>query len=197
VQFLTKGIVGVDAKTGQFLWRYADVAKGPAQYFTPVARDGYVYGGALGVGGGLVRLKLDQGGVAAEQVYFTRGLPNGIGGAVLVGENLYGTEVGQRLVAVEFTTGKVKWQAENFGWSSVAYVDGLLYLHGVNGEVALVEATAEAFREKGRFTPPAPPKHGQSGPFPEMAFAYPVIANGRLYIRDLGTLWAYDIKASR
>ena len=94
VQLLTKGIVGVDAKTGQFLWRYKDVAKGPAQYFTPVAHAEYVYGGALGVGGGLVRLKLDQGGVAAEQVYFTRGLPNGIGGAVQVGETLYGTEAG-------------------------------------------------------------------------------------------------------
>src|SRR5436190_8307227 len=88
VQFLSKGIVGVDAKTGQFLWRYAEVAKGPAQYFTPVARDEYVYGGALGVGGGLVRLMADGNGVAAEQVYFIRGLPNGPGGAVLVGEYL-------------------------------------------------------------------------------------------------------------
>lgn len=95
VQLLSKGLVGVDAKSGQFLWRYKEAAKGPAQYFTPVGRDGYVYGGALGVGGGLVRLKAEGGGVAAEQVYFTRGLPNGIGGAVLVGENLYGTEVGQ------------------------------------------------------------------------------------------------------
>jgi outer membrane protein assembly factor BamB len=197
VQLLEKGIVGVDAKTGQFLWRYKEVAKGPAQYFTPVARGEYVYGGALGVGGGLVHLKPDQGGVAAEQVYFTRGLPNGIGGAVLVGEHLYGTEVGRALVAAEFTTGKVKWQAKDFGWSSVASVDGLLYLHDINGEVALVEATPEAFREKGRFTPPAPPKHAQKGPFPEASFAYPVVANGRLYIRDLGTLWAYDIKASR
>jgi outer membrane protein assembly factor BamB len=197
VQLLEKGIVGVDAKTGQFLWRYKEVAKGPAQYFTPVARGEYVYGGALGVGGGLVHLKSDNGGVAAEQVYFTRGLPNGIGGAVLVGEHIYGTEVGQALVAAEFTTGKVKWQAKNFGWFSVASADGLLYLHGINGEVALVEATPEAFREKGRFTPPAPPKHSQNGPFPEGSFAYPVVANGRLYIRDLGTLWAYDIKASR
>ena len=197
VQLLSKGQVGVDAKTGQFLWRYAAVAKGPAQYFTPVARDRYVYGGALGVGGGLVRLKADGGGVAAEQVYFERGLPNGIGGAVLVGEYLYGTEVGQKLIAAEFITGKVKWQAGSIGWSSVAYADGLLYLHGVTGEIALVEATPEAYREKGRFTPPAQPKHKQVGPFPEMAFAYPVIANGRLYIRDLGTLWAYDIKASR
>src|SRR5918998_4279565 len=73
VQLLSKGIVGVDAKTGQFLWRYAEAAKGPAQYFTPVARGEYVYGGALGVGGGLVRLKPDGGGISAEQVYFERG----------------------------------------------------------------------------------------------------------------------------
>ena len=195
VQLLSKGLVGVDAKTGQFLWRYKEVAKGPAQYFTPVTRDGYVYTGALGVGGGLVRFKPEGGGVAAEQVYFIRGLPNGIGGAVLVGDTLYGTEVGATLVAADFTAGTVKWQDKSVGWASVAYADGHLYLHGINGEVALVEATPEGYRDKGRFTPPAQPKHGQSGPFPEGSFAYPVVANGRLYIRDLGTLWAYDIKA--
>jgi outer membrane protein assembly factor BamB len=194
---LTKGLVGVDAKTGQFLWRYAEAAKGPAQYFTPVARGEYVYGGALGVGGGLIRLKPDGDGVAAEQVYFVRGLPNGIGGAVLVGEVLYGTEVGQALVAADFTTGNVKWKADKFGWGSIVSADGLLFVHFINGDVVLVEANPEAFREKGRFTPPAQPKHKQAGPYPEGAFAYPVIANGRLYIRDLGTLWAYDIKASR
>jgi outer membrane protein assembly factor BamB len=197
VQCLSKGMVGVDAKTGQFLWRNKEVAKGPAQYFTPVARGEHVYGGALGVGGVLVRLKPDGDGVAAEQVYFTRGLPNGIGGAVVVGEYLYGTEVGQNLVAAELTTGKVKWQDKSFGWASLAYADGHLYLHGINGELALVEATPEGYRQKGRFTPPAQPTKKQAGPFPEGAFAYPVIANGRLYIRDLGTLWAYDIKASR
>ena len=195
VQLLSKGIVGVDAKTGQFLWRYAEAAKGPAQYFTPIARGEYVYGGALGVGGGMVRLKPEGNGVAAEQVYFIRGLPNGIGGAVLVGDHIYGTEVGQQLVAAEFSTGKVKWKAENFGWGSVAAADGHLYFHFINGDIALVEASPDAFREKGRFAPPNQPKKKQVGQFPEGAFAYPVIANGRLYIRDLGTLWAYDIKA--
>ncbi len=197
VQLLSKGMVGVDAKTGEFLWRNKEVAKGPAQYFTPVARNEYVYGGALGVGGVLVRLKLHEGGVAAEQVYFTRGLPNGIGGAVVVGETIYGTEAGATLVAAELATGKMKWQEKSIGWSSVAYADGHLYLHGMNGEVVLVEASPEGYREKGRFTPPAQPTKKQAGPFPEGAFAYPVIANGRLYIRDLGTLWTYDIKASR
>jgi outer membrane protein assembly factor BamB len=198
VQFLSKGLVGVDAKTGESLWRYNEVAKGPAQAFTPVARDGYVYGGALSVGGGLVRLKPDANGVAAEQVYFERGLPNGFGGAVLVGDYLYGVAMGQQqLLAVEFTTGKVMWKAESLGRASVAYADGLLYVHAWSGDVGLVEATPAGYREKGRFTPPAQPKHKQLGEMAEHAYAYPVIANGSLYIRDLGTLWAYDIKASR
>src|SRR5437763_1044670 len=145
--------------------------------------------------GPLVRLKADGNGIAAEQVYFIRGLPNGLGGAVLVGDHLYGTEAAQKLIATDFVTGKIKWEAENFGWASVAAADGHLYLHLImSGEMVLVEATSEGFREKGRFTPAAPPKHKQSGPYPEGAFTYPVIANGRLYIRDLGTLWAYDIK---
>jgi outer membrane protein assembly factor BamB len=197
VQLLPKGLVGVDAKTGRFLWRYKECAKGPAQYFTPVGRGEHVYCGALGIGGTLVRLKPEGDGVAAEQVYFTRALPNGIGGAVLVGDVIYGTEAGAKLVAAEFATGKMKWQAESLGWASIAYADGHLYVHGVNGEFALVEATPEGYRERGRFTPPAQPKKKQVGQFPEMAFSYPVIADGRLYIRDLGTLWAYDIKAGR
>ncbi|MEW6128154.1 MAG: PQQ-binding-like beta-propeller repeat protein [Acidobacteriota bacterium] len=196
VQFLSQGIVGVDAKTGDFLWRYKDAVKGMAQMVTPVARDGYVYGGAHSVGGGTVRLKAERSGVVAEQVYFARGLPNSIGGSVLVGDYLYGTAA-EGLVAVEFTTGKIKWQAESIGRGSLAYADAHLYVHGENGDVALVEATPEAYREKGRFTPPAQPTRKRLGPYPEKAWTYPVIAGGRLYIRDNGTLWAYDIKASR
>jgi outer membrane protein assembly factor BamB len=192
---LEKGLVGVDAKTGQFLWRYKEAAKGPAQYFTPIARGESVYCGALGVGGAMVRLKADGSGVSAEQAYFTRGLPNGIGGAVVVGDHIYGTEVGQKLVAAEFATGKVAWQSETVGWASIAAADGLLYLHGLNGDIALVEASPAGYREKGRFTPPAQPVKKKVGPYPEGAFAYPVIANGTLFIRDLGTLWAWDIKA--
>src|SRR4029079_12214812 len=60
VQFLSKGLVSVDAKTGEFLWRYKEVVKGPAQVFTPIERDGYVYAGALAVGGGIVCLIPDR-----------------------------------------------------------------------------------------------------------------------------------------
>ena len=190
VQFLDKGVVGMDAHTGRFLWRYAEPGKGPANMPTPIARDGYVYATAARVGGGMVRLKPEANGVAAEQVYYTRGLPYSVGGAVLLGDYLYGT-TSEGLVAAEFVTGKVKWQAEGIGSGSIVYADGRLYVHGENGDVALVQATPEGYRETGRFTPPDQPKHRDAM---EKAWAYPVVANGRLYIRDLGTLWCYDIK---
>lgn len=190
VQFLDKGVVGVDAKTGKFLWRYAEPGKGPANMPTPIARNGYVYAAASRTGGGLVQLKPTTDGVVAEQVYYKRGLPFSIGGAVLLGDYLYGT-TDQGLVAAEYISGNVKWQAESIGGGSILYADGNLYIHGENGDVALVEATPDAYREKGRFTLPDQPKHRDAM---EKAWAYPVIANGRLYIRDLGTLWCYDIK---
>src|SRR5262245_35158569 len=63
VQFLERGIVSVDAKTGQFLWRYAEVVKGRAQSFTPVARGELIDGGAVSSGGGQVPLHPDDGGL--------------------------------------------------------------------------------------------------------------------------------------
>jgi outer membrane protein assembly factor BamB len=190
VQFLDKGVVGVDAKTGRFLWRYAEPGKGPANMPTPIFRDGYVYASASRTGGGLAQLKAEGDGVAAEQVYYTRGLPYSVGGAVLLNDYLYGT-TNEGLVAAEFLTGKVEWEAASIGGGSIAYADGHLYIHGENGDMAFVEATPDGYREKGRFTLPDQPKHRDAM---EKAWAYPVVANGRLYIRDLSALWCYDIK---
>jgi len=38
VQFLDKGVVGIDARTGQFLWRYGQTGSGPANIAMPVSR---------------------------------------------------------------------------------------------------------------------------------------------------------------
>lgn len=191
VQFLDKGLVGVDAKTGAFLWRYTQTSGGPANIATPVARKGYVYStNARRFGGGLIQLNAKNDGVAAEQVYFERDVPNTLGGQVLIGEHLYGTNQ-QGPVAAEFTTGKIAWKADGIGPGAVFYADSRVYFHGENGQVALADATPEAYRERGRFTPPDPPKRRDSR---ERAWAYPVVSNGRLYIRDLGTLWSYDVK---
>lgn len=194
VQFLAKGLVGVHANTGKFLWRYDRPAQSsPANIGTPVAHDGLVYSGSHYAGGGAVRLVAKNGGVEAEEVYFDRKLPTAIGGAVLVGDYLYGT-TRETMVCVEFKTGDVKWtQERGIAPASLCYADGCLYLHGEReGEVALVEATPEEYRERGRFMPSNLPDRGNAKPW-----AYPVVADGRLYIHDWGTLWCYDVKAAR
>ena len=56
-----------------------EVVKGSAESFTRVARREYVYGGALSIGGGLVRLKPEGGGVPAEQVYLDAQAVNRLG----------------------------------------------------------------------------------------------------------------------
>lgn len=190
VQFLDKGVVGVDAKTGQFLWRYDKTSiGGPANIPTPVGFKNYVYSAnARRFGGGLIQLHSQGRNVSAEEVYFQRDMPNTLGGQVLLDGILYGTN-SQGLVAGDFLTGKLKWKTED-GPGSVLYADGRLYVHGENGEVLLVEATPEAYREKGRFTPPNPPQHTVNR---EMAWSYPVVANGRLYIRELDTIWCFDV----
>ena len=190
VNFLGKGLVGVDAKTGAFLWRYDRTAKGsPANIPTPIAREGQVYSAANRSGGALVKLVAADGMVTPQEVYFDNKLPSAIGGSVLVGDHLYGTS-GQVLVCADFSTGKIKWTDRSIGTGSVCFADGRLYLHGENGDVALVDATPEGYRERGRFTPPDQPDRGRS-----KAWTYPVVSNGRLYLRDMNSLWCYEIQS--
>ncbi|MEP7364781.1 MAG: PQQ-binding-like beta-propeller repeat protein [Acidobacteriota bacterium] len=192
IQFVDKGVIGVDAKSGKFLWRYTQTSGGPANIATPVARGNYVYStNARRFGGGLVQLTAVNDGVNMEQVYFERDLPNSLGGQVLLGDFLYGTNP-EGPVAAEFATGKIRWKSADGGPGAILYADGRLYWHLESGEVLLAEATPDAFREKGRFTPADPPKRKDTR---ERAWAYPVVANGRLYIRDLDHLWCYDVRA--
>ncbi len=190
IQFLQKGVVGVEAKTGKRLWLYDRTADkrigGSIQ--TPVVSGDMVYSATGLTGGGLAQIKGGPETFSTEEKYFARKMPVAMGGAVLVGDYLYGT-TNSALLCVNFKNGEIKWENPAVGAASLCYADNRLYLHGENGEVALVAATPESYQEKGRFASPNPPERGRS-----KAWAYPVVANGRLFIRELGTLWCYDVK---
>jgi outer membrane protein assembly factor BamB len=191
VQLLQKGLVGVDAKTGQLLWRYGKpVSVYGANIPTPVSAGDTIYVGSAGTGGGAVKIASKDGKLEPEPLYFGPKYPTAIGGTVKVGEYLYGCS-GQTLECVEFATGKIKWEERSVAPGSLCYADGLLFLHGENGEVALVEASPDGYHEKGRFTPAEQPAKANGM---EKAWAYPVASNGRLYIRDHESLWCYNVK---
>jgi len=197
VQLTAKAVVGVAASDGAFLWRY----DAPANNFginisTPLHHEGQVFAAsAYGTGGGLVRLVRGAGGgVEAEEVYFTTDMKNHHGGMILFDGTLYGANGGNAggyLVALDFQTGEVQWNQRRDGRhapkGSVAFADGRLYYRTEEGPMLLIEPSAEEYLERGRFEQP-----DRSG---EPAWAHPVIANGRLYVRDQDLLLAYDVAA--
>jgi outer membrane protein assembly factor BamB len=194
VRLLTKGLVGIEASTGRLLWRYGKpISKYGANIQTPVASGEYVFCSSTGTGGGVVRLKVQGKQVEAEQVYFGPEYQTAIGGVVKVGDYLYGT-TGEALLCTEFTTGQVKWKERALGAASLCYADGRLYIHGENGDVAMIEPSPESYREKGRFTPTDQPQRANAM---EKAWAYPVVSDGRLYIRDNNVLWCYSVGSVR
>src|SRR5580765_1151930 len=133
---LEQGLVGLDAKTGKVLWRSnKTVSKYGATIPTPVVHDTADYSAGSGSGGALVKLKSANGKVEPEQVYFSPKLPTAIGGAVKVGDLMFGTSA-TGLVCSDFASGEIKWEDRALGSASLCFADGNLYLHGENGEVA-------------------------------------------------------------
>lgn len=187
VQFLSGGVVGIDAMTGKLLWHYERPANNTANCSTPiVAKDAVFAASAYGTGGGRADITKAAESFHANERYFVKQMQNHHGGMVLVGNHIYGTGSGM-LICVDFDTGRVAWEDRSVGKGSVAYADGHLYVRGERGEIALVEANPSEYVEKGRFMQP----HRSS----QSAWPHPVVAGGRLYIRDQDVLLCFDISA--
>lgn len=195
VQFIGRGIVGVEAATGRFLWGYNRVANGVANITTPIVRGNYVFGtSAYKTGSGLVKIVREGDRFRADEVYFldSKTFSNHHGGVVLLGDCLYGGD-GQNNgspTCIDFMTGKVLWKAEPVGKRSAAVLaaDGNLIFRYENGEVVLIEASPEACRVKGTFRP-AEKANGPNWP-------HPVIHQKKLYLRDHDVLTCYDLSGT-
>jgi outer membrane protein assembly factor BamB len=196
VQLTARALIGVAASDGKFLWRYNKPANGMAiNCSTPVYNDGMVFASsAYGAGGGLVKLSKDADGtVKAEEVYATTDMQNHHGGMILMDGYLYGATGGNEggaLACLEFKTGKVMWdRRESAGRrakGSLALADGLLYYRMEDGAILLIEPSPKQYTERSRFEQPDRSK------LP--AWSHPVIANGKLYVRDQDILFCYDVK---
>jgi len=183
--FTASAGVGVRASDGKLMFRYEKAANRTANVANAIYSNNQVFfSSAYGTGAGLLDLKVENGEVAAKEVYFTLDMKNHHGGVVLVDGYVYGFN-DAILTCLEFATGKVMWRDRSVGKGSVMFADGHLYVQSENNIVGLVEATPEGYREKGRFTIPE-----KSLP----SWAHPVVSDGRLYVRNQDILLVYDIK---
>ena len=184
VFFTAARAVGLDANSGRLLWDYAHPSNRTANVATPIARGNRVFiSSDYGTGGGVVEIKPDN---KAQEIWFTKDMRNHHSSSVLIGDYLYGFS-SSILTAIKFDTGEIAWRDRSVGKGSLVYADGNLYCFSENGVVGLVEATPSGYKEKGRF-------RIQQGSLP--TWTHPVVAGGRLYLRDQDTIYAFDVRGS-
>ncbi len=194
VQMTAKSLIGVSASDGKVLWQYDKPANGMGiNCSTPIFQDGLLFAAsAYGAGGGAVKLTTDESGkITAEEVYFTSSMQNHHGGMIVIDGCLYGANGGNGggyLACLDFQTGDTLWRDRKGPKGALLLADGRLYLRNEDdGEMLLIEPSRDGLLERGRFDQP-----DRSS---AKAWAHPIVANGKLYIRDQGLLLCYDVRA--
>jgi outer membrane protein assembly factor BamB len=189
VQLVMKNIVGVKATDGSLLWKSAWPGR-TAVIPTPIHHQGSVYV-TSGYGVGCKLVQLGQGG--AKDVYDNKHMKNHHGGVIKLGDYLYGYSDQVGWVCQDFKTGAIKWSDKKaLGKGAISYADGRFYCQDErDGTIALIEASPQGWKEHGRFKlSPQTKQRSKRGKI----WTHPVIANGRLYLRDQELLFCFDVK---
>jgi outer membrane protein assembly factor BamB len=200
-------VCGFAANDGKLLWKgaaFEGEKYGVAQ--TPVIHSNLVYT-TSGYGDGCHLFQLTTKGktFAAKDIYpktVQRRVKNAHGGMILVGNYLYGHANGVGWVCQDFKSGKTTWIDRTKLVSksgSIMAVEDRLYLYNDTGTAVLLQADSKSWKEHGRFEIPEKSKVPQSRKTSRSAgiWTHPVVANGRLYLRDQELLFCYDVREKK
>jgi outer membrane protein assembly factor BamB len=191
VFFMGKRVVGLSPADGQLLWQYPWETSFDVNAATPIAfsaRIGdkvhdYVFiSSGYNKGCALLKLTSSGNGVSVQRVYETKRMRNHFSTCVRLGEQLYGFD-DEFLVCMDLLTGAIRWRERGFKKGSLTVADGHLIILGEYGRLAVAEATPDEYRELASFQ------------FSEnKCWTVPVVANGRLYLRDEQKIACYDLR---
>jgi outer membrane protein assembly factor BamB len=190
IQLTDASVAGINPADGKLLWKAPRTGR-TAVITTPVVAGNLVYvTSSYNIGCNLFKIEAAGGKLAATQVYANKEMTNQHGGVVKIGDNVFGYSDTGAWVWQDLKTGQAisKTEKSKLGKGSVTMADGMLYLRYETGKgtVVLLDAATPGWTEKGRFDPP---DRSDKNSWP-----HPVIANGRLYLRDQDVLLAYDVK---
>ncbi|MCH8830079.1 MAG: PQQ-binding-like beta-propeller repeat protein [Planctomycetes bacterium] len=184
------GRYGIAAKDGKVLWTY-DRLSGSQSSVTPLVRgDEFLCASTFGGSRGLAMVKIvpKNGGFTVKEQYHKQLYVNRFQDTLIrVGEHVFANFRSRELQRIDWRTGKETWPRKRHnGMKSYLFADGRFYVRDSYEQVRLVEPTAEGPVEKGKFVIPDLQ--------PSIGATHPVIAGGRLYLRDNDRLFCYDIQ---
>ena len=191
IQLTMKSLVALDSKTGKTLWKSSWPGR-TAVIPTPVFNEGKVYiASGYSVGCKLVNIGPSN---QVSDLWINKVMKNHHGGVILYGDHLYGYSDGNGWVCQEFKTGKEVWSEKRaLGKGCLTIAEGMMYcVDEGRGDVALATASPHGWKQHGKFRlDPQSKIRSRRGKI----WTHPVVANGKLYLRDQEHVYCYNISA--
>jgi outer membrane protein assembly factor BamB len=186
VFFTGTKIVAVSPTDGKMLWAYPWRTDSFENVATPVfiPNDKLFFSSAhpKEAGSAVLQIKATIGATSIEVLWKSNVMQHHFASTVLHEGFLYGTDRAI-LKCIEASTGKEMWAQRGFGEGSLIYADGHLIVLGTGGNLALVEATSSAYKERAG----AQVLRGR-------CFTAPSLAHGKLYLRNEIEMVCLDLK---
>jgi outer membrane protein assembly factor BamB len=183
-----RGLSAFDPSSGAVLWEYATPAGNPgvprAVQPRAVGPDGVLFDAGPDLGTALVEVAHADGSWVPKERWVSRQLKPSFNDFVVHQDAIYGFD-GRVLACVDLQTGKRRWKDGRYGSGQVLLLGDqpLLVVVTDEGQVVLVAANPNEHQELGRFQA----VEGKT-------WNHPVIAHGRLYVRNAQEVACYELR---
>jgi outer membrane protein assembly factor BamB len=167
------------------MWQFPWTATVPFVAAQPVVVSGNRVFVSSADGAAMVEVVESDGRLSAREVWRTNRMKNDFGGSVLHDGYLYGLDK-SILACLDAATGDLKWKGGRYGFGQVVLAGGHLIVLTEDGQLALVRATPEKHDEVARFAA-----------IKGKTWNYPALAGGRLLVRNLQEMAAFDLRPAR
>lgn len=175
---------GLDPNTGALLWSYhfgTSIGITASQPIV-IGEDHIFISAGYGLGCAMLDIKQRDGKLSADALWSNVRMKNKFTSSVYYEGHLYGLD--ERVLAcLDAKTGERNWKGGRYNYGSVLLVQGHLLVMGEDGELALVEATPEAFKEVSRIQL-----------FHDKTWNNPALVGGLLFARNHREMVCFDLR---
>ena len=180
-------VVGLTPDKGTLLWHYPwstfnGINVAQPIVFTRSGADRIFVSASYGHGAAVFEVTRADNSFQAKTIWENERMKNKFTSSVLHNGHIYGLDE-SILASVNAETGQQNWKGGRYGYGQIMLAGDHLVVLTEDGDVVLVNATPARHEEVARF----PALEGKT-------WNHPVIADGKLLVRNLQEMAAFDIR---